>query len=330
MEKVIKKLLQGEFLLREEARQSLLQIGSGKVGDVHVAALLTALIMRPVTAEELSGFRQALLDLALPFSCPVSQSIDMCGTGGDGKNTFNISTLASLVVAGAGYDVVKHGNYGVSSICGSSNILEYLGYRFTHDASEIQRRLERTHFVYLHAPLFHPAVKQVAPIRKALKVRTIFNLLGPLVNPLSPSHQLVGVFSPAVGELYSQVLSEAKVCHTVLYDLAGYDEVSLTHNDLKLWSNQPLPSSISSTDFGLPFYREEELGEGGSIQKSADCFISVLENRSMPAQRDVVVANAALAMLTIEPTVPLREHVAIAQESLASGKALAVLKSQLS
>src|SRR5690606_1810880 len=228
MKKILAHLFEFKTFTRSEAYEILTHIASGKYNPSQIAAFMTAYGMRSIRVEELEGFRDAMYDLCLQLEFPGYQLIDLCGTGGDGKNTFNISTLASFVVAGAGYPVAKHGNYGVSSGCGSSNVMEYLGYKFTNDENRIKRQLETANICFLHAPLFHPAMKTVAPIRRELGVKTFFNMLGPLTNPADPAYQSVGVFSLELARLYGYLLQKSSKGYTIIYALDGYDEISLT------------------------------------------------------------------------------------------------------
>ncbi len=228
MKKILERLSRGEVLEREEARTVMTAIGTGTYSDAQVAAFLTVYLMRPVTSGELAGFREALLELAVPVGLNGLRTLDVCGTGGDGRNTFNISTLTAFVCAGAGAYVVKHGNAAASSASGSSDVMQALGYRFSSDTDKLKKELEETHLCYLHAPLFHPALKQVAPVRKALGVRTFFNILGPMVNPARPASQLVGVFSREVQDLYGGVYAGAGTDYAIVHSLDGYDEISLT------------------------------------------------------------------------------------------------------
>jgi len=208
MKKILNRLFEHEKLTRDEAREVLSKIAANDYNDSQVAAFITVYLMRTVSKDELSGFRDALLDLCLKVDMNGIESIDLCGTGGDGKNTFNVSTLSSFVVAGAGYKVTKHGNYGVSSVCGSSNVLEAVGYNFTNNIDQLKAQLDKTNIAFFHAPLFHPAMKSVAPVRRNLGVKTFFNMLGPIVNPVRPTHQISGVFSLKLLRLYQFILQE--------------------------------------------------------------------------------------------------------------------------
>ena len=228
MKSVLENLYQQRFLTEEEASNILVEFARGSYNHSQMASFLTVYRMRNITVEELKGFRNAMLALCIPIDLDDFNTIDLCGTGGDAKNTFNISTLASFVSAGAGAQVIKHGNYSVSSSCGSSNVLEYFGYQFSNDQEKLRKELERTGFCFMHAPLFHPAMKNIAPVRKDLGVQTFFNMLGPLVNPGNPKNQLIGVFSPEVGRLFNYFYQELEKNYTIVHSLDGYDEISLT------------------------------------------------------------------------------------------------------
>ncbi|SMO49356.1 anthranilate phosphoribosyltransferase [Solitalea koreensis] len=326
MKKILSHLFEGKTFGKEESKEILTDIASGKYNNSQMAAFMTAYCMRSITVEELEGFRDAMLELCLKIELPADNLIDLCGTGGDGKNTFNISTLASFVVAGTGYQVAKHGNYGVSSACGSSNVMEYLGYKFTNDSSTLQRKLETSGICFLHAPLFHPAMKTVAPIRKELGVKTFFNMLGPMVNPAKPKNQIVGVFSLELARLYAYLYQKSTRNYIILHTLEGYDEISLT-DAFKTFSKS-----------GERIYQPEELGMrlnaesikgGDSVEESAAIFMKVLKGEGTPAQNKVVVSNAGLAIQCIEEHASLDDCMAKAEESLLGGKALASFKALL-
>jgi anthranilate phosphoribosyltransferase len=280
--------------------------------------------MRKIKAEELSGFRQAMLDLSIAVDLSEFNAIDVVGTGGDGKNTFNISTLSCFVLAGAGYKVTKHGNYGLSSVSGASNMFEYFGYKFSNSTDKLRKELEQTGICFLHAPLFHPAMKHVGPVRKALKVKTLFNMMGPIINPSFPKNQLVGVSDLEIMDLYHQVFAESGQHYLIVHSLDGYDEISLT-GDARYVSNQ-IEDSISASDFGFATLTPEELSGGNSVEDAAKIFKSVLEGTGTKAQQNVVIANAALGIQCISPEKPLANCIAEASESLESGNALGVLK----
>src|ERR1700754_2243904 len=228
MKQILNHLFEHKTFSREQLKNILINIAQGKYNNSQMAAFMTAYCMRSITVEELEGFRDAMLELCLPIDLETDELIDLCGTGGDGKDTFNISTLASFVVAGAGYKVAKHGNYGVSSGCGSSNVIEHLGYQFTNDADKLKRSIDGANICFLHAPLFHPAMKTVAPIRRELAVKTFFNMLGPLVNPAMPKNQLVGVYNLELARMYAYLYQKSDSKYTIVNALEGYDEISLT------------------------------------------------------------------------------------------------------
>ena len=279
--------------------------------------------MRNITIEELSGFREALLELCIPVDFSAYNTIDLCGTGGDGKDTFNISTLASFVTAGAGIQVAKHGNYGVSSISGSSNVMETLGVKFSNDKAFLTKCLEEANIAILHAPLFHPAMKNVGPIRKELGVKTFFNMLGPMVNPSFPKHQLVGVFSLELARMYAYLYQNTSVNYTILHALDGFDEISLTA-DTKIIT-KATENVINASDFNLNPVALEDLKGGTTVAESAQIFMNIISGKGTKAQQNAVCANAALAIATVE-NCSIPEAFAKAEISLESGKALEKLQ----
>lgn len=323
MKETLNKLINHEILPKEEAKQVVVNIAKGAYNTSQIAAFLTVYMMRSVTIEELEGFRDALLDLCLAVDLEDYDPIDLCGTGGDGKDTFNISTLASFVVAGAGIHVTKHGNYGVSSKCGSSNVMEYLGLRFSNDPDFLKRSMDEAGICILHAPLFHPAMKNVGPIRKELAVKTFFNMLGPMVNPAFPKNQLVGVYNLELARMYGYLYQNTDKKFTILSALDGYDEVSLT-GDTKTISNHS-EALLAPADFGVAKVRREEISGGVDVAGSAAIFLEVLHGRGTRAQNDVVCANAGLAIATVKDISP-REGFEKAKESLMGGQGLAALK----
>src|SRR5687768_7185527 len=293
MKAILNELIDHRSLTKDTARQVLVDLASGKYNLPQATAFMTVYMMRSITVDELQGFRDAMLELCLPakFDLPV---MDVCGTGGDGKNTFNISTLSSFVVAAAGQPVAKHGNYGVSSACGSSNLLEYFGYKFTNDIDELKRSLDRANICFMHAPLFHPAMKNVAPIRKELGVKTFFNMLGPMVNPAFPKRQLVGVFNLELARMYGYLYQNTSKDFLILHSLDGYDEVSLT-GSVKFFYNEG-EKIVEPADFGLPVLKHTDIKGGESVEESAKIFMDVLENKGTEAQRNAVIANASMAL----------------------------------
>ena len=323
MKTILNKLINHETLSKEEAKTVLVSMSSGQYNSSQIASFLTVYMMRNITIEELSGFREALLELCIPVDFSAYNTIDLCGTGGDGKDTFNISTLASFVTAGAGIQVAKHGNYGVSSISGSSNVMESLGIKFSNDSGFLTQCIEEANIAILHAPLFHPAMKNVGPIRKELGVKTFFNILGPMVNPSFPKNQLVGVFSLELARMYAYLYQNTNIDYTILHALDGYDEISLT-GDAKMISRSN-ESIINSNDFKVSKLKFEDIKGGETIAQSAAIFMNIISGNGNEAQQNVICANAALAIATVENYTVL-EAFAKAKESLQSGKALEKLK----
>ncbi len=323
MKEVLNRLIQHQTLSKSEANEILIHIANGSYNTSQIASFLTVYMMRSVAVEELEGFREALLELCLNVDLSMYNPIDLCGTGGDGKDTFNISTLASFVTAGAGVKVAKHGNYGVSSSCGSSNVLEYLGIKFSNDKDYLERAIDKVGLCILHAPLFHPAMKNVAPIRKDLGVKTFFNMLGPMVNPAFPPNQMVGVFNLELARLYSYLYQKTDKNYSIVHALDGYDEISLT-GDAKVISRGD-EKIINAANFNLNPLQMSQIAGGNTIENAAKIFLSVLEDQSTDAQKQVVCANAALAIKTVK-NINLTEAYQQAQESIESGNALAVFK----
>lgn len=328
MKAILNKLFEHQKLTENEAYEVLTNIGNGAYNSSQVASFLTVFMMRNISTEELKGFQTALLDLCLKIDFSEFNTIDLCGTGGDGKNTFNISTITSFVVAGAGYKVAKHGNYGVSSTCGSSNVLEYLGYKFTNDESILKKQLEETNFCMMHAPLFHPAMKNVAPIRTELGVKTFFNMLGPIVNPSKPKNQMVGVFNLELARVYNYLFQNSDKNFKIIHSVDGYDEISLT-NSFKHISNQG-ESIISPKEIGFSYLNETDIYGGTSIKDAAKIFTDIIENKGTVAQNNVVIANAAFAIQCFEPEKSLTDCQSIALESLKSEAALNTFKKIIS
>ena len=318
MKAILNRLTQYETLDSQEAESILTGIAEGVYNPNQIAAFLTVFMMRAITLEELEGFRKALQKLCLSIDLSDFAPIDLCGTGGDGKDTFNISTLASFVTAGVGIKVAKHGNYGVSSGCGSSNVLEHLGIQFSNDADFLKRCIDKAGICNLHAPLFHPAMKNVAPIRRELGIKTFFNMLGPLVNPAFPQHQLTGVFNLELARLYGYLFQKTDQNFTILYALDGYDEISLT--GLAKAIRNSGESLIAPQDFGIEPLSEKQISGGKNIPSSAAIFTSVLNGKGTEAQNNVVCANAAMAIATATHCTP-QEGYEKAMESLLSEKA---------
>ncbi len=319
MKQVLNALFDFQELSHTEAREILHDIASGKYKSAQIAAFLAAYRMRPVTVNELRGFRQALVELCLPVDLKGRETIDLCGTGGDGKDTFNVSTLTSFVVAGAGYAVSKHGNYGVSSTCGSSNVMEYLGYRFTNDVEALNRQLDAANICFLHAPLFHPAMKAVAPVRRELGLKTFFNMLGPLVNPARPKNQLVGVFNLELARLYKYIFQQEGTRYSIVHSLDGYDEVSLTGPFRRI--TPQADEVLHPSDIGFDPVRPEELFGGNTVPEAADIFLRVISGAGTPAQTAAVLANASLAIQTFRPELSIEDARSQAEASLFETKA---------
>ena len=323
MKETLNRLINHDILSKKDARQILVNIAKGDYNTSQIAAFVTVYMMRSITIEELEGFRDALLELCLAIDLSAYNPVDLCGTGGDGKDTFNISTLASFITAGAGVHVTKHGNYGVSSTCGSSNVMEFLGVKFSNDAAFLEKCIDEAGICVLHAPLFHPAMKNVAPIRRELGVKTFFNMLGPMVNPAFPKNQIVGVFNLELARMYGYLYQNTDKNFTVLHALDGYDEISLTGNT-KTISNRS-EGMIKPSDFGIDTINQADIVGGGSVEKSAQIFMNVLQGKGTEAQNNVVCANAGVAIATVEH-IDIMNGFEKAKESLLSGKGLAALK----
>jgi len=325
MKKILTYLFEHKKLNRAEAKEILVNISKNAYNESQVAAFITVYLMRAISEDELQGFVDALLELCVPVDLDGQDTVDLCGTGGDGKNTFNISTLSAFVVAGAGYKVTKHGNYGVSSKCGSSDVLETLGYKFTNEVDLLKKQLDKSNICFLHAPLFHPAMKTVAPIRKQLGVKTFFNMLGPLVNPARPRFQMAGVFNLELTRLYSYLFQKQKEKRfAVLHAMDGYDEVSLTGNfKIKTHDTDRI---LSAVDLGLKPLKPEEIYGGETKEEAASIFMQVLNGVGTQAQQDVVYANSGIAIHVCDPKLSLIEAVAVAKESVQKGKALRAFK----
>ena len=322
MKAILNRLIQHQQLSKEEARQMIINIADGKYNNTQIASFLTVYMMRSISLEELEGFRAALLELCIAIDLSEFNTIDLCGTGGDGKDTFNISTLSSFVTAGAGIKVTKHGNYGVSSGCGSSNVLEALGIKFSNDQAFLKRCVDQAGICILHAPLFHPAMKNVAPVRRELGVKTFFNMLGPLVNPAFPKNQLTGVFNLELARLYHYLFQKTDTNFTILYALDGYDEISLT-GPTKAFSKTS-ERVLTPQDFGVLPLEANQIAGGDNVDSSAKIFMNVIQNKGTQAQQEVVCANAGMAIATALNLSPI-EGFEKAKESLLSGKAFKAL-----
>jgi len=319
MKEILNHLFEHKTLTKEQAREVLVNITAGKYNQHQIASFLTVYMMRSITVEELEGFRNGLLDLCHRVDLDAYDPIDLCGTGGDGKDTFNISTLSSFVVAATGTHVAKHGNYGVSSACGSSNVLEALGIKFTTDIDALERSIDKYNICFLHAPLFHPAMKSVGPIRKDLGVKTFFNMLGPMVNPAFPKRQMVGVFSLELARMYGYLYQQTDTHYSIIHTLDGYDEISLTSPFKVISDNKE--ALYDAQMLGLPTLQHEQIEGGGSIDKAAKIFVDVLKGAGTAAQTAVVAANAGMALQCARPELSPKDAVALAKETLESGKA---------
>lgn len=294
MKKILQYLFEHKTLSREAAKDVLVNIGQGVYTEHEVTAFMTVYLMRSITIGELQGFRDALLALCVKTDLTGYDTIDIVGTGGDGKNTFNISTLACFIVAGAGQKVAKHGNYGASSISGSSNVMEQLGYKFKNENSKLKMELDEAGICFLHAPLFHPALKTVGPIRKNLAIRTFFNMLGPMANPADPRYQLVGVYSLEMARIYNYLLQQTEKPFTIIHSLDGYDEISLT-NDTKVITNEG-EKIMTPEELGKRMVSAEDISGGNSVEEAAKIFKTILQGEGTWAQNAVVLANASMAL----------------------------------
>ncbi|WP_338766879.1 anthranilate phosphoribosyltransferase [Bernardetia sp. ABR2-2B] len=332
MKNILNHLYEHHTITREEAKNLLLKMANGEYNQLQIASFLTVFNMRSITVDELLGFRDAMLETCLRVDLSAYDAIDLCGTGGDGKNTFNISTITSFVLAGAGVKVAKHGNYGVSSSCGSSNVLEHLGIVFTTDESVLQRQIEEANICFLHAPLFHPAAKAVAPVRLRLGTKTFFNMLGPMVNPAFVKRQMIGVFSLELARLYAYLYQKQEDSQfSIIHSLAGYDEISLT-SPFKMISNKG-EFIISPKELGAKTLEANQIEGGNTIEEAAKIFTNVLKNEATKPQTEVILTNSAIAIETAfrntNKETSFEDAKAMAKESLESGKALDSLKKLL-
>lgn len=328
MKQILNRLFEHNCLDRVEAREIMLRISRGEFNESQMAAFITVFLMRSITTEELSGFRDALLELRVPVDLSGYPAIDIVGTGGDNKNTFNISTAACFVVAGAGYHVVKHGNYGASSVSGASNVMEAHGVRFTADPDRLRRSLDGCNMAFLHAQFFNPALKAVAPVRKALGIRTFFNMLGPLVNPCLPKYQLLGVYNLKLGRMYNYLYQQGPTEYTIVNSLDGYDEISLTA-DFKCFDRHG-ERVVSPESIGFDRCTEADLSGGETVEDAARIFDAVLgvsgSGQAITVPRNTVIINAAYAIQTMDRTKPMAECITLARESIESGAAARTLK----
>ncbi len=319
MKDTLKRLIQFEELSQQEAKELLINLTKSNYSEAELASFLTVYMMRKISLKELKGFKEALLELCKPVQLSEFDPIDLCGTGGDGKNTFNISTLAAFVSAGAGVKVAKHGNYGVSSVSGSSNVLEHLGIKFSSDEDFQKKCIDKTGICILHAPLFHPAMKYVGPVRKKLQLKTFFNMLGPMVNPSFPKKQVVGVFSLELLRMYAYIFQQEDKKFSILHDLNGYDEISLT-GKIKIF-NSNKEEILEPANFGSQWLQPNQLFGGKTVDEAAQIFWKILSTEGTDAQNKVVIANASLA-ISLAKDITYKEALIQAEESLLGKNAL--------
>ena len=329
MKAILNRLYNHEKLSKLEAKQILIDIAAEKYNDAHLASFMTVFMIRPITSHELSGFREALRELSIKVDLSDYNTIDIVGTGGDGKDTFNISTLTSFIVAGTGQKVAKHGNYSVSSQSGSSDMLESFGYNFTNDENILREHLEKANICFLHAPKFHPAMKAVGPTRKALKLKTFFNMLGPLVNPSSPKNHMLGTFNLEVARLYNYILQEEEnINYGIIHALDGYDEISLT-SGFKLFTKAG-EQLINPEELGQKRLRQSDIYGGNSVEDAAKIFKTILDGNGTDAQNNVVLTNAAFALTIVDSEKSFYSAFDEAKDSLFGGKAKQTLKKLVS
>jgi len=324
MKNLLKDLYNHKIMSKEESKAALISLTDGSANSSQISSFLTVFLLRDITSEELDGFREAMIELSIDVDIDGDELIDLCGTGGDGKDTFNISTISSFVVAGAGIRVAKHGNYGVSSSCGSSNIISHLGHEFSNDISSLKYSLDKSNICFLHAPLFHPSLKNISPVRIELGVKTFFNMLGPMVNPIQPKSQLVGVFNSNIFRLYSHIYSKTNKTYCIVHSIDGYDEVSLT-GSFKLFSNNQ-DLMLEPKDLGFNVIDSVKLSGGKNIKESSKIFLDILKNKGTSEQVDAVLANSGLAIYCAKKLNSIKDGIEIARESLESGKAYNCLK----
>jgi anthranilate phosphoribosyltransferase len=319
MKKILNRLTQYETLTEKESRAIIIDISEGKLNTSEISSFLTIFMIRNITIEELNGFRKALIELSLKIDLNEFDPIDLCGTGGDEKDTFNISTLASFITAGSGVKVAKHGNYGVSSSCGSSNVLEYLNLKFNNDSDKIRKAVDKANICFLHAPLFHPAMKNVAPVRKELGLKTFFNMLGPMVNPSMPKKQVVGVYNLELARIYNYLYQTTDINYNIIHSIDGYDEISLTKGT-KVYSRES-EFILDSKDFSLKDIDSKNIRGGKDIESSSKIFMDVLNGEASNDQENVVCANASLA-IAISKDISIIEAFDKAKESIKTKNAL--------
>jgi anthranilate phosphoribosyltransferase len=319
MKKILQYLFEHKTLSREQAKEVLLNISKGLYSDAEIASFTTVFLMRSITIPELLGFRDALMELCVPVNLNDLEVLDIVGTGGDGKNTFNISTLSCFIVAGAGQKVAKHGNYGATSISGSSNVMETLGYRFSSENKKLLQEIDEVNICFMHAPLFHPALKVVGPIRKNLGVRTFFNMLGPMVNPSLPKVQMIGVYNLEMGRIYSYLMQQSNAKFMIIHSLEGYDEISLT-GDTKVITNSG-EQILSAEYLGKRIVSHTDIYGGNSTEEAAKIFLKIFKGEGTWAQNAVVIANAAMALLATGKFKDYEECYSMSVDSLESGNA---------
>ena len=324
MKNLLRDLYNHKIMSKEESKAALISLTDGSANSSQISSFLTVFLLRDITSEELDGFREAMIELSIDVDIDGHELIDLCGTGGDGKDTFNISTISSFVVAGSGIKVAKHGNYGVSSSCGSSNIISHLGHEFSNDISSLKYSLDKSNICFLHAPLFHPSLKNISPVRIELGVKTFFNMLGPMVNPIQPKSQLVGVFNSNIFRLYSHIYSKTNKSYCIVHSIDGYDEVSLT-GSFKLFSNNQ-DLMLEPKDLGFNVIDSVKLSGGKNIKESSKIFLDILKNKGTSEQVDAVLANSGLAIYCAKKLNSIKDGIEIARESLESGKAYNCLK----
>lgn len=320
MKKILQYLFEYKTLTRVKAYEVMVNMARGQYNEAEIASFITVYLMRSVTIDELNGFRDALLELCIKTELGTTDLVDIVGTGGDGKNSFNISTLSCFIVAGAGQKVAKHGNYGASTISGASNVMEQLGYRFKQDSSSLKKEIDEANICFMHAPLFHPALKVVGPIRKQLGVRTFFNMLGPMVNPANPDYQLVGVYNLEMARIYNYLLQQTGKSFTIIHSLDGYDEISLT-SDTKVITKEG-ESILSAIELGKKIVMPEAIYGGNTVEESAAIFLKIIKGEGSWSQNAVVLANAAMALNCTGKFSNYQSAYQAAVESLESGAAL--------
>jgi anthranilate phosphoribosyltransferase len=328
MKKILNYLFEHKTLSREQAKEVLLNISKNVYNESEMASFITVFLMRSITIDELQGFRDALLELCVRVDLNGHDVIDIVGTGGDGKNTFNISTLSCFIVAGTGNKVAKHGNYGATSVSGSSNVMEQLGYKFKAESEKLKAEIETANICFLHAPMFHPALKAVGPIRKNLGVRTFFNMLGPMVNPAFPKYQLVGVYNLEMARIYNYLLQQGGGKFTIIHSLDGYDEISLT-GDTKVITNEG-EKIVTAEALGKRMVNPEDIYGGNTVQEAAKIFLKILKGEGTWAQNAVVFANSAMALQSTGQYATYEDAYHAAVESLESGKAYESLQKIIS